>query len=125
MAAPSLLKRGNPLAVVIDNSAAMQALTPAGKTRFENAIAAVDDALDRERGSGQVTVYVTAPQPHQPGGVMSGIGEAKEAIPRVSLVDAPDDPPALAPRLGQLTPASHLGRITFATYRPLPAPVAH
>ncbi len=123
MAAPYLLKRGNPVAVVIDNSAAMQALTPAGKTRFENAIAAVDEALDRERGSGQVTVYVTAPQPHQPGGVMSGIGEAKEAIARVSLVDAPDDPAALAALLGQLASDSHLGRIIFASYRPLAAPV--
>jgi hypothetical protein len=123
MAAPYLLKRGNPVAVVIDNSAAMQALTPAGKTRFENAIAAASDALDGERGSGQVTVYVTAPQPHQLGGAMSGIGEAKAAIARAALVDAPDDPAALATLLGQLASDSHLGRIIFASYRPLAAPV--
>jgi hypothetical protein len=123
MAGPYLLKQGNPVAVVIDNSAAMQALTPAGKTRFENAIAAASDALDRERGSGQVTVYVTAPQPRQVGGVMSGIGEAKAAIARASLVDAPDDPAALATLLGQLASDSHIGRIIFASYLPLAAPV--
>src|SRR3984893_12860437 len=50
MAGPYLFKQGNPVAVVIDNSAAMQALTPAGRTRFENAIGAVGDALDHERG---------------------------------------------------------------------------
>src|SRR4029077_512665 len=87
MAGPYLLKRGTPIAVVIDNSAAMQALTPAGKTRFQSAIAAIDDALDRESGSGQVTVYVTAPQPHQLSG-MSSIGEARAVIARAQVVDA-------------------------------------
>ncbi len=70
MAAPYLLKKGNPVAIVIDNSAAMQALTPNGRTRFQDAIAAAGEALDRESGSGQVTVYVTAPQPHQLGGTL-------------------------------------------------------
>ncbi|MEA2678933.1 MAG: Aerotolerance regulator N-terminal, partial [Candidatus Binataceae bacterium] len=119
MAAPYLLKRGNPVAVVIDNSAAMQALTPAGKTRFDNAIAAARDALDRESGSGQVTVYVTAPQPRQVGGVMSGIAEAKASIARIKPVDAPDDPAALATLVGQLASDSHIGRIILASYRPI------
>jgi hypothetical protein len=119
MAAPYLLKRGNPVAVVIDNSAAMLALTPAGKTRFENAIAAASDALDRESGSDQVTVYVTAPQPRQVGGVMSGIAEAKAAIARIKPVDAPDDPAALAKLVGQLASDSHIGRIILASYRPI------
>ena len=117
------LKKGNPVAIVIDNSAAMQALTPDGKTRFQDAIIAAGDALDRERGSGQVVVYVTAPQPHQLGGVMSGIGEAKDAIARAQLVDAPDDPAALTTLLGQLASDNHLGRIIFASYRSIAAPV--
>jgi Aerotolerance regulator N-terminal len=123
MAAPYLLKKGNPVAVVIDNSAAMQALTPAGKTRFENAIAAAGEALDRERGSGQVTVYATSPQPHQLGGLMSTIGEAKAAIARAQLVDSPDDPAAVATLLGQLVSDSHIGRVIFASYRAIAAPV--
>src|SRR5580700_8326654 len=63
MAEPYVLKKGAPLAVMIDNSAAMQALTPSGKTRFQDATAAAEDALDRARSGGRVTVYVTAPQP--------------------------------------------------------------
>ncbi len=122
MAGPYLLKKGTPIAVVIDNSAAMQALTPAGKTRFDEAIAATNDALDRA-GGGQVTVYLTAPQPHQLSGVIGGIGEAREAIARTKAVDAPDDPAALATLLGQLASDSHLGRIIFASYRSIAAPV--
>jgi hypothetical protein len=123
MARPYMLKKGNPVAVVIDNSAAMQALTPSGKTRFENAVAAVGKALGHESGSGQVTVYLTAPQPHQMGATMSGIGEARDAISRARVVDAPDDPAALAALLGQLASDSHIGRIIFASYRSISAPV--
>ncbi len=123
MAGPYLLKKGTPIAVVIDNSAAMQALTPSGRTRFEEAIAATTDALDRESSSGQVTVYVTAPQPHQLSGLISGIGEAREAIARTQVVDAADDPSALATLLGQLASDAHIGRIIFASYRSIAAPV--
>jgi hypothetical protein len=123
MAAPYLLKKGNPVAIVIDNSAAMQALTPNGKTRFQDAIAAAGEALDRESGSSRVTVYETAPQPHQMGGTLSSIGEAKDAIARVQVVDAPNDPAALATLLGQLASDSHIGRIIFASYRSIAAPV--
>jgi hypothetical protein len=123
MAAPYLLKKGTPIAVVIDNSAAMQALTPDGMTRFQNAIATAGDALDRESGSAQLTVYVTAPQPHQLGGIMGSIGEAKDAIARASVVDAPDDPAALATLMGQLASDSHIGKIIFASYRSIAAPV--
>jgi len=122
MAGPYLLKTGTPIAVVIDNSAAMQALTPAGKTRFDEAIAAAVNALDRSSGTGRVTVYLTAPQPHQLNGVSSGIGEARNAIARAKVVDAPDDPAALATLLGQLASDSHLGRIIFASYRSIAAP---
>ena len=123
MAGPYMLKKGVPIAVVIDNSAAMQALTSSGKTRFQDAIAATIAALDREDGSGQVTVYLTAPQPHQLSGVISGIGEAHEAIARAQVIDAPDDPGALATLLGQLASDSHIGRIIFASYRSIASPV--
>src|SRR5579863_7669659 len=122
MAGPYLLKKVTPIAVVLDNSAAMQALTPAGKSRFAEAVAATIDALDRA-GSGQVTVYLTAPQPRQLGGGIGGIGEAREALARVHAVDAPDDPAALATLLGQLAADSHLGRIIFASYRSVAAPI--
>lgn len=123
MAEPYLLKRGSPIAVVIDNSAAMQALTPAGKTRFAEAIVAIGEALDRTGGSGQVTVYLTAPQPHQLNGAMGGISAAREAISQAKAVDAPDDPAALATLLGQLAADPHIGRIIYASYRSIAAPV--
>ena len=123
MAGPYLLRKGTPIAVVIDNSAAMQALTPAGKTRFADAIGATIDALNSLGDSGQVTVYLTAPQPHQLSGAIGGISEAREAIARAKAVDAPDDPSALATLLGQLASDGHIGRVIFASYRSIAAPV--
>ena len=123
MAGPYLLRRGAPIAIVLDNSAAMQAATPAGKSRFETAVAALDAALDRADSAGAVTVYLTAPQPRQMGGTLDGAGAAREAIAHARTVDAPDDPAALATLLGQLNSDPHLGRILFASYRPIAAPV--
>jgi hypothetical protein len=123
IAGPYLLKKGTPIAVVIDNSAPMQALTSSGRTRFQDAIVATGNALDREGGGGQVTVYLTAPQPHQLSGVLSGIGEAREAIANARVVDAPDDPSALATLLGQLAADRHIGRIIFASDRSIAAPI--
>jgi hypothetical protein len=45
MAGPFIWKKSNPLAVVIDNSAAMQALTPAGKSRFDIAREKIEAAV--------------------------------------------------------------------------------
>ncbi|HEX3409560.1 MAG TPA: BatA domain-containing protein [Candidatus Binataceae bacterium] len=123
MAGPYLLKKGTPIAVVLDNSASMQALTPAGQTRFENARAAINDALDRQGRNTPVTLYVTAPQPHQLSGALGGLAEAHEALARAKAVDAPDDPAALATLLGQLAADAHLGRIIYAGYRSIAPPV--
>ncbi|MFZ0246545.1 MAG: VWA domain-containing protein, partial [Candidatus Binatus sp.] len=65
MAGPFVWKKTAPLAVVIDNSAAMQALTPAGRSRFEVAREKLDAALSAEDGGGEISVYVTAPQPRR------------------------------------------------------------
>src|SRR5271155_423139 len=61
MAGAYMVRRGNPVAVVIDNSAAMQARTAAGTTRFEDAVTKATAALEAQSDSGLVTVYVTAP----------------------------------------------------------------
>jgi len=123
MARPYFLRRGNPVAVVLDNSAAMQALTPTGQSRMAGAIAAVDDALERIAGAGEVTLYLTAPEPHQVGGTMAGGGAARAAIDRTIAIDAPNDPAATAALLAQLNADGHLGRIIFASYRAVAAPV--
>src|SRR5437016_6230334 len=59
IAAPYLSRSGNPIAVVIDNSAPMQAHTASGQTRFERVLARLQQSLDG-RGAGQVVLYVTA-----------------------------------------------------------------
>ena len=121
MARPYMMHHGNPVAAVLDNSAAMQALTPSGKTRFETAVAQLKNALEREAGN--VTLYVTAPQPHQLEGVFATTGEAAAAIDQVRVTDAPDDPAALTTLLAQLSSDRRLGRIIFASYRGIAAPV--
>src|SRR5258708_15471985 len=64
MAGPFIWKKSNPLAVVIDNSAAMQALTPAGESRFGIAREELDEAMSHE-GRGDISIFVTAPQPRR------------------------------------------------------------
>ena len=56
MAGPFIWKRTTPLAVVIDNSAAMQALTPSGKSRFEIAREKLDAALSVENAGSETSV---------------------------------------------------------------------
>src|ERR1700684_1538886 len=65
LAGPFIWKRTAPLAVVLDNSAAMQALTPSGKSRFDLAREKLDAALSVEDGGGEISVYVTSPQPRR------------------------------------------------------------
>jgi aerotolerance regulator-like protein len=122
MAGPYAVRKGNPIAVVIDNSAAMQAKTAAGPTRFEDAIGKVIAALQAESDGGQVTVYTTAPQPRSIGGAFAGSGAAA-AIRRVRPVDAPDDAAALTALLAQLNGNRRIGHIIFASYRAIAAPV--
>ena len=121
MARPYVIHQGSPVAAVLDNSAAMQALTPSGKTRFETAVAQLKSALEREAGN--VTLYLTAPQPHQLPGVFTTSGEAVAALEQVRVTDAPDDSSALTTLLAQLNADRRLGRIIFASYRSVAAPV--
>src|ERR1700683_1347101 len=60
LAGPFIWKRSAPLAVVLDNSAAMQALTPSGKSRFDIAREKLDGALSVEDGGGEISGFVTA-----------------------------------------------------------------
>jgi hypothetical protein len=123
MAGPFMMRKGNPLAVVLDNSAVMQVRTPSGKTRFETAVAKLKDALAAAADSGAVTVYLTAPQPHPLGAAFSTVTAAASAIERVRPVDAPEDPAAVTGLLMQLGADRHIGRIVFASYRAIVRPV--
>lgn len=123
MAGPFLMRKGNPLAVVLDNSAVMQVRTPSGQTRFETTVAKLKDALAAAADSGAVTVYLTASQPHPLGGAFSTVNAAAAAIERVQPVDAPEDPAAVTGLLTQLSADRHIGRIIFASYRAIARPV--
>src|ERR1700682_216270 len=78
IAGPYVMRRGNPIAVVLDDSAAMQAVA-AGRTRFDVARAALRDALARE-GPGEVSVYLTAPEPHRIGPPFTSAAAAAAAL---------------------------------------------
>ncbi len=119
IAAPYVLQKGNPAVVVIDNSAAMQARTSSGRSRFEiirEKIAAALSSNDSE-----ATLYVTAPQPHEVG-VFHGAEAIRAAIDQVSVTDTPDDPAMLTGLLARLSADRRLGRIIFGSYRPIAAP---
>jgi hypothetical protein len=123
MARPYIVRKGNPVAVVIDNSAAMQARTAAGTTRFEDAITKATAALEAQSNSGQITVYVTAPQPHAIGSPFATSITAAAAIRRLHPVDAPDNASALTSLLAQLNGNRRIGNVIFVSYRALSAPV--
>jgi Aerotolerance regulator N-terminal len=119
IASPYVLQKGNPAAIVIDNSAAMQARTGSGRSRFESVrekIAAILGSNDSE-----AALYVTAPQPHEVG-VFHGAEAIRAALDDVAVTDAPDDPAALAGLFARLSADRHLGRIIFGSYRPIAAP---
>ncbi len=61
MAGPFIVRKSNPIAVMIDNSAAMQVQLPSGATRFDDALKKADAMLSDEDGGGKVSVFVTAP----------------------------------------------------------------
>lgn len=120
IAAPYKLSNRNPVAVVIDNSAAMQALTSSGKSRFALAREKIAAALGASNS--QTVLYVTAPQPHEVG-IFGGAESVLAAIGHVSVTDAPDDVAAVAALLAQLSSNHHLGKIIFASYRGIAAPL--
>jgi hypothetical protein len=118
---PYVLRKGsNPTAVVIDNSAAMQAQTSSGRSRFENIREEVAAVLGSNVS--EAALYVTAPQPHEVG-VFHRADAIMAAINRVAVTDAPDDTGALISLLSQLSVNRRLGRIIFGSYRPIAAPL--
>ncbi|MGB8411283.1 MAG: BatA and WFA domain-containing protein [Candidatus Binatus sp.] len=123
MAGPFIWRKTAPLAVVIDNSAAMQALTPAGKSRFEVAREKLDAALSAEDGGGEISVYVTAPQPRRVAPPFNTLTEARIALSRIKPTDAPNDQTTLENFLGNLASEARVAKVIFAGANALAAPV--
>jgi hypothetical protein len=122
IARPYVTRKGNPIAVVLDDSAAMQAVVAPGRTRFDTARATLRDALGRE-GPGEVNLYLTAPQAHRAGPPFASATEAAAALAQLHPADAPSDPAALSAVLGELASDPRLRRVLYAGARPLAAPV--
>ncbi|HTJ09489.1 MAG TPA: BatA domain-containing protein [Candidatus Binataceae bacterium] len=122
IAKPYVTRTGNPIAVVLDDSAAMQAAAGSGRSRFDMARAALTDALGRE-GAGEVNLYLSAPQPHRAGPPFASAAEAAAALAQLRPADAPSDQAALTALLSELASDTRLRRVIYAGARPLTAPV--
>jgi hypothetical protein len=123
MASPFIWKQTSPLAVVIDNSAAMQALTPSGKTRFDIAREKLDAELSAENGGGEISVYTTAPQPRRIAPPFTTLTEARLALSRIKPTDAPNDQTTLENFLSNLASEARVAKVIFAGANALAAPV--
>ncbi len=120
MAEPYVIHQHTPVAVVLDNSAAMQAGIPPG-ARFEAAKAALQRAIPNQNGIA-VSLYVTAPQPHL---VRSSItaAQAQSAISRLQPIDAPQSTISVAKMLGDLVSGHRFTQILFASSDPVSQPL--
>jgi Aerotolerance regulator N-terminal len=123
MASPFIWKRTAPLAVVIDNSAAMQALTPSGKSRFDIAREKLDADLSVENGGGEISVYVTAPQPRRVAPPFITLTEARLALRRIKPTDSPNDQTTLENFLSNLASEARVAKVIFAGANALAAPL--
>jgi hypothetical protein len=123
LAGPFIWKKTAPLAVVIDNSAAMQALTPSGKTRFELARQKLDAELSAENGGGEISVYVTAPQPRRVAPPFITLTEARLALAQIKPTDAPNDQTTLENFLSNLASEARVAKVIFAGASALAVPV--
>jgi hypothetical protein len=123
MAGPFIWKKTTPLAVVIDNSAAMQALTPSGKTRLDVAREKLDAEMSAEDGGGEISVYVTAPQPRRVAPPFDTLTGARLAISQIKPVDAPNDDTTLVNFLADLASQARVSKVIFSGANALAAPV--
>jgi hypothetical protein len=125
IAAPYVIRRTSPIAIVIDNSAAMQAKIDAGGTRFDEAILKAEKTLAAGDGNGEITVFTTAPTPHRIAAPFDSTAEALLAIRQLTVTDAPNDGNSIASLLGSLLSDQRFTRVIFvggqAIAQPVPA----
>jgi len=114
VAGPYVVRRNQNFAVVIDNSAAMQAQTPDGATRFAGAVAHLRELLGEQHFPANLTIYVTAPQPHPLAAPFGSFAAARRALNSIEVTDAPADPEALKDLMAGLLANPHLNGIYYA-----------
>ncbi len=120
MAQPFVIHRHTPVAVMLDNSAAMQAGTPPG-ARLESAKAALQRAIP-DGGDIAVTLWLTAPQPHQ---IAAGVSpwRARSAISKARTVDAAQSTISVARTLRDILSGHRFTQCFFATASPVSPPI--
>ena len=123
MAGPYLIRKSNPIAIVIDNSAAMQARLDESTTRFDDAIAKARRKLSATDNNGNVTVFATAPAPHRIAPPFTSNPEAELAIRRMKATDAPNDSNSVAALLSSLASEGRFSKIIFVGSQALAPPV--
>src|SRR5271155_4152529 len=123
LAGPFIWKRTAPLAIVIDNSATMQALTPSGQSRFDVAREKLDADLSVEDGGGEISVYVTAPQPRRVAPPFTTLTEARLALSQIKPSDAPNDQTTIENFLSNLASEARVAKVIFAGANALAPPV--
>jgi Aerotolerance regulator N-terminal len=120
MAQPYVIHTHTPVAVVLDNSAAMQAGTAPG-ARFEAAKAALDRAIP-SHSDVSVTLWLTAPQPHRIADAVSP-SQARSAIKAARTVDAAQSTVSVARLLRDLVAGHRFTQCFFATADPVSQPL--
>ena len=120
IAEPYVIHQRTPVAVVLDNSAAMQAGIPAG-ARFEAARHTLERAIP-DQSDVTVTLYTTAPQPRKVAGPIS-VAQARRALERLQAVDAPQSAVSVAKLLGDLISGHRFTQCFFATADPVSQPL--
>src|SRR5487761_439014 len=113
MAGPFVIRKSNPIAVMIDNSAAMQVKLPSGVTRFDDALKEADAMLSDEDGGGKVSVFVTAPAPYRIAPAFDSMVEARHALAQIRPSDAPDDSAAITASLTDLASRGNFKKVIF------------
>jgi hypothetical protein len=122
IAGPYAIRQRNPIAVMLDNSAAMHALSPSGRSRFDEARDRLAAALSSAGSGGEVSVYSSAPLPKLLAGPFASVAAAESAINRIALTDSPDDIRAVERTLADLGSGKGFSRVIYAGPRPLSPP---
>jgi len=114
MAQPYVVRNRKPIAVVLDNSAVMQVRTASGQTRSDVVRARLAAMLSAEPADAEITVYLTAPQPHQMAEPFVGAAQARSAIGAAAVTDAPDPRDAVGRLLTELASSRRFSEVIFA-----------
>ncbi|HLH75657.1 MAG TPA: BatA domain-containing protein [Candidatus Binataceae bacterium] len=120
MAGPYQIRPRTPIAVVLDNSAAMQVREPDG-VRFAQARQRLLRELP-EQADLEVALYLTAPAPHLLASGLDSV-QARGLISAAHPLDAPDDGAATARLLADLATSHRFSSILVASTHPFLPPV--